>query len=295
MHPCNQNKNQSSDLSSLRSVSSITLTTVNNKKQTSFDGNLILVRNYIQFYDTDSPKYKFLKYSDEDKYYVHLRNKVIIKCDKKFLREKYLKNNQFMKTVRLKDCLIVIDKSGWFKPQSIYSHIEAFFSSLYDAGKSIGSKITSILNLLKEYSSKATGLMRTFGKIDWSKLGDLIISIFLSASTALCGVYGVLQFLYNLFKFVLFINPLKAPTDNFYDAQEGAWEAESFSLEALMAGFSLIGLPSWLLDKIKNFALLTGVKIHASHSFSLLFSKIKDLLISVLSYIFSFPDRKSVV
>jgi hypothetical protein len=259
---------------------------LNNNRVKSSD--LSIVISYVQFFDRDSDKYKFINHDDSnDIYYVNLRRKTIIKCSKQFIKNKYKESSEFIKTKRLRTLLVVIDKTGWFEPQA-FPQLERFFTEICNAGASLGTKFLGIIDIIKGYVTKTKTAFSILHKIDWVKLGDLVISIFLSASTALCGIYGVLQFLYNLLKFSSFIKSLMS------DSSESVWdneqfEPQSFSLEALMAGFSLVGVPSWLLEKIRNFALLTGTKIHASHSFSMMFSKIRDIIISVLEYVFSYP------
>jgi hypothetical protein len=242
---------------------------LNNNRVKSSD--LSIVISYVQFFDRDSDKYKFINHDDSnDIYYVNLRRKTIIKCSKQFIKNKYKESSEFIKTKRLRTLLVVIDKTGWFEPQA-FPQLERFFTEICNAGASLGTKFLGIIDIIKGYVTKTKTAFSILHKIDWVKLGDLVISIFLSASTALCGIYGVLQFLYNLLKFSSFIKSLMS------DSSESVWdneqfEPQSFSLEALMAGFSLVGVPSWLLEKIRNFALLTGTKIHASHSFSMMFS-----------------------
>lgn len=252
--------------------------------------DLDLVINYVQFHDKESNSYKFINQENSSEiYYVNLRRKTIIKCTKNFVKQKYAKSNEFLKTKRLKDILVVVDKTGWYQPQA-FPQLEQFFVEICNAGKSISARLMGVLEIIKSYALKVKTTATIIHKIDWTKLGDLMLSIFLSASTALCGIYGVLQFLYNILKFSTFISDLlKGNSDNDYEWNREQFEPQMFSLEALMAGFSLIGLPSWLLEKIRSFAVLTGVKVHASHSFSIMFSKIRDIITSVLEYVFSYP------
>lgn len=272
-------------------------------------GNFMdIVRHYIAIHDRSSDAYKYVECSTSDYFYVRLRRKIIYRCTKTYLKSKYDNGGSFMKTYRHGPYLIVIDKTDWFQPQS-FPHIEWLLGTLFDKTKDLGSKLISLFASLKRYTQGVGNAFGFLGKIDWAKLGDLIISIFFSATTALHGIYGVLQFLYNLFKFTTFISSTlqsnaetsassTGEADDVTDESSEhsyfeAFEPQTMSLEALMAGFSLLGLPSSLMDKIRNFALLTGVKVHASHSFSSLFSKIRDIIVSVLDYIFSLEALSS--
>jgi len=263
-------------------------------KRIGGSSTLNVITNYILPYDDQAASYKYIENVESGYYYVHLRRRTIFRCTKQYLKKKYSTNGVFMKTLRHKDNLIVIDKTDWYKPQA-FPHIERLLGLLYDKTKDVGSKIAQLFTSLKYYSSNLSSSFSLLSRIDWGKLGDLIISIFFSAATALCGIYGVIQFLYNLFKFTTFISSLLSTNGSAnYEMTNEEYEPQNMSLEALMAGFALMGLPSSLLEKIKNFALLTGVKVHASHSFSTLFAKIKNILIAVVDYVFSFPGLLSL-
>jgi len=265
-----------------------------NRKKMKFEckdsNKMDVVISQVYMYDKMAHSYKFKKEADSNIYYVNLRRKTIQNCTKEYIKRKYYDHNNLMKTVQRRDLLIVIDKSDWYQPQA-FPHIERMFTMLYDKGKDAGSKIVGLFSVFKTITDKVKGVYKIFGNIDWAKLTDIVISIFFSASTALVGIIGVLQFLYNIFKLVKFVDTTMKDSDGVFEEVE--YQPQSMSLEALMAGFSLMGIPSWLMDKFRNFALLTGVKVHASHSFSTLFAKIRDLLTSVLKYIFSFGIFKS--
>jgi len=63
------------------------------------------------------------------------------------------------------------------------------------------------------------------------------------------------------------------------------WHTENMSLEALMAGLVYFGVSNNLISALKDFSLLIGKRVHASHTFQSIFSALHNIINGFLDFI----------
>jgi hypothetical protein len=226
----------------------------------------------------------FQTYHGHKYYYYNSFKNSCINVDKNQLKRFYrLIDNKHLKTLRLDDDVLLIDTTGFvFEPQLGLSditnglkYIYEIFTNGLDSIKNFGTDIKDKFSFL----TQIPGFITTFKGINFTDLFDNFVSLFLSFYTVSYSPIGFLQFCYHLFKLVKQLNPLINYT---------AFHPQFVSLDVLMGAFVFFGLPANLISALKDFSLLIGRKVTASHTLQSIFSALRNILILIFEYLGSY-------
>lgn len=226
----------------------------------------VLGKFYVKYYKKETAGFNYYEYKKTKKFVCFLSRNLLMRVSEKSFRNyanKYANHARLnVKFVEVDECsvMIVSEKRLTFKPQI------GFVQKCIDTLKTPFIMLDSARALINTITSKASKMLL----ID---VIALILNLRDGYFTA-TKLVGVIMQLYTIHA-----RYMDLFTPNRYAPQSGPTVTE------LLLGFSLLGLPSGILEAIKTFSGLTGKRVFESETFLELAEKLFDSLRIIIKWI----------